>query len=109
MESTTEQDIILTRSTDSQVLYTAVGWIAGSFLPGKKKYSWGEFVTLDGQTIEAKLDWRLGLELKQKQKQLGCEASCQDAVFLWKVYPRSFPFRLDLIGRKPLDDIALPS
>ena len=72
----------------------------------KKKHSWGEFVTLDGQTIEAKLDWRLGLELKQKQKQLGCEASCQDAVFLWKVYPRSFPFRLDLIGRKPLDDIS---
>ena len=35
MEST-EQGIILTRSTDSQVLYTAVGWIAGSFLPGKK-------------------------------------------------------------------------
>ena len=63
-------------------------------------------VTLDGQTIEAKLDWRLGLELKQKQKQLGCEASCQDAVFLWKVYPRSFPFRLDLIGRKPLDDVS---
>ena len=63
-------------------------------------------VTLDSQSIEAKLDWRLGLELKQKQKQLGCEASCQDAVFLWKVYPRSFPFRLDLIGRKPLDDIS---
>ena len=39
MESTTEQDIILTRSTDSQVLYTAVGWVAGSFLPGKKNYS----------------------------------------------------------------------
>ena len=63
-------------------------------------------VTLDSQSIEAKLDWRLGLELKQKQKQLGCEASCQDAVFLWKVYPRSFPFRLDLIGRKPLDDVS---
>lgn len=106
MESTTEPDIILTRSTDTPVLYTAYGWIAGSFQPGKKKHSWGELVTLDGEKIKAKRDWRLQLELKHKQKELGLLAQSSDTVFIWKVYPRSSLLRVDLIKRQPFDSLS---
>lgn len=101
MELTIKQHLAPENPSHPQILYTAVGWVAGTYQPGEKKFEHGALITQDGQTIKARLDWYLHYQLKKKQK----EAKQQDilnAVYRWKVYPRTQPLRFDLVQMKPL-------
>jgi hypothetical protein len=101
MESKIKQHLAQENPPNTQIFYTAVGWVAGTYQPGEKKFEHGALVTQDGQTIRASLDWYLHHQLKKKQK----EAKQQDllqAVYRWKVYPRTKPLRFDLVQMKPM-------
>ena len=66
MESTTEIDQVESKSTDNPVLYTATGWVAGTYQPSPDKFYQGVLVTQDGQEFGAQLFWRLRNQLKRK-------------------------------------------
>ena len=102
MESKTDLDLAQENPTNPRILYTAVGWVAGTYKPGEKKFEHGALITQDGQTIRATLDWYLRHQLKKKQKEAGSQVDLSQAVYRWKVYPRTQPLRFDLIQMKPL-------
>ena len=62
-------NVTLTRekpTNESPVLYTATGWVAGTYQPSPDKFYHGVLVTQDNQAIPAELHWRLRNQLKRK-------------------------------------------
>lgn len=102
MESMTELEERTKKSTQLPVIYTAVGWVAGIFQPGKKKFQ-GVLVTEDGQRIDAKLDWYLAHQIKKLQKREDTPKDWLQLVHRWKVYPCTEPLRFDLMQVKQID------
>jgi len=102
MESMTVLKEQTKKSTQLPVIYTAVGWVAGIFQPGKRKYE-GVLVTEDGQKIDAKLDWYLAHQIKKLQKREDTPKDWLQQVHHWKVYPRTEPLRFDLMQVKQID------
>ncbi len=103
MELMTELEERFKKSTQLPVIYTAVGWVAGIFQPGKKKFQ-GVLVTEDGQRIDAKLDWYLAHQIKKLQKREDTPKDWLQRVHRWKVYPRTDPLRFDLMQVGRIED-----
>jgi hypothetical protein len=103
MESMTELKERSNKSTQLPVIYTAVGWVAGIFQAGKKKFQ-GVLVTEDGQRIDAKLDWYLAHQIKKRQKLEDTPDDWLQQVHRWKVYPRTDPLRFDLMQVGQIED-----
>lgn len=94
------------QSTKPSIIYTAVGWVAGTFRPEGRKFQ-GVFVTEDGRETEAYLHWYLHHQVKKLlQKQESTLTDWLQSVHRWKVYPRTEPLRFDLMQVKPRDDEA---
>jgi hypothetical protein len=106
MESITEFHQRAKKSTQLPVIYTAVGWVAGIFQPGKKKFQ-GVLVTEDGQRIDAKLDWYLAHQIKKLQKREDTPKDWLQLVHRWKVYPCTEPLRFDLMQVRQIGGDAL--
>ncbi len=106
MESMTELHQRAKKSTQLPVIYTAVGWVAGIFQPGKKKFQ-GVLVTEDGQRIDAKLDWYLAHQIKKLQKREDTPNDWLQLVHRWKVYPCTEPLRFDLMQVRQIGGDAL--
>lgn len=98
MELPTELDLLQPRVTDTPVLYTAVGWVAGTYLGGKKKFELGTLVTQDGQTINAFLSWQARHQLKKLTRKFEEPPELSELVCRWKIYPRTGPLRFDLVN-----------
>lgn len=82
------------------VIYTAYGWVAGVFQPGKKqknKKLQGMLLTQDGQEIPAIIDWYVLRRIKKQMQQEFCLAEFLQSVHQWKVYPRTQPLRFDIV------------
>jgi hypothetical protein len=103
MELMTKLDQRFKKSIELPVIYTAVGWVAGIFQPGKKKFQ-GVLVTEDGQRIDAKLDWYLAHQIKKRQKLEETPDDWLQQVHRWKVYPRTDPLRFDLMQVGQIED-----
>ncbi len=54
MELKTEIDSFEAKSTDNPVLYTATGWVAGTYQPSPDRFYQGVLVTQDGQAIRCR-------------------------------------------------------
>jgi hypothetical protein len=102
MESTTEQSLTQEKPTETPVLYTASGWVAGTYQPSPDKFYQGMLVTQDGQAIPAELFWRLRSQLKRKHPGYATQPDFFQAPAMWTVYPSTDPLRFRLVVRKPL-------
>lgn len=89
------------------VIYTAYGWVAGVFQPGKKKRRkklQGILITEDGEEIPATLDWYLLHRIKKQMQDESKIAEFWQSVHQWKIYPRTQPLHFDITKIR-----ALPS
>ena len=102
MESTTSIDQVEANSTDNPVLYTATGWVAGTYQPSPDKLNQGVLVTQDGQEFGAELFWRLRNQLKHKHPGYAEQADFFVSPARWMVYPSTDPLRFRLVSMKPL-------
>ncbi len=85
-----------------QVIYRAVGWVAGTYKPCPEKFHQGVLVTEDGQTIPANLKRRLRNQLLKKHPVLDTQLDFFKEPYRWSVYPQTDPLRFQLVIRKPL-------
>ena len=103
MESTTEQSLTREKPTnESPVLYTATGWVAGTYQPSPDKLNHGVLVTQDGQEFGAELVWRLRNQLKHKHPGYAEQPDFFLEPARWMVYPSTDPLRFRLVSMKPL-------
>lgn len=102
MESTTEQSLTQEKPTDPPVLYTATGWVSGTYQPSPDKFYQGVLVTQDGQEIPAELHWRLRNKLKRKHPGYAMQPDFFLEPAQWMVYPSTNPLRFRLVIMKPL-------
>lgn len=102
MESTIEIDQVKANSTDNPVLYTATGWVAGTYQPSPDKLNQGVLVTQDGQEFGAELVWRLRNQLKHKHPGYAEQPDFFVSPARWMVYPSTDPLRFRLVSMKPL-------
>ncbi len=70
MESTTEQSLTQEKPTETPVLYTASGWVAGTYQPSPDKFYQGMLVTQDGQAIRCRTVLALAQSAKEKASRL---------------------------------------
>ena len=102
MELKTSIDQVEAKSTDNPVLYTATGWVAGTYQPSPDKLNQGVLVTQDGQEFGAELVWRLRNQLKHKHPGYAEQADFFVSPARWMVYPSTDPLRFRLVIMKPL-------
>lgn len=102
MESTTSIDSFEANSTDNPVLYTATGWVIGTYQPNPDKFYQGVLVTQEGQEFGAELFWRLRNQLKHKHPGYAEQADFFVSPARWMVYPSTDPLRFRLVIMKPL-------
>ena len=102
MESTTEIDQLKAKATDNPVLYTATGWVAGTYQPSPDKFYNGVLVTQDGQRFGAQLFWRLRNQLKRKHPGYATQPDFFLEPARWMVYPQTDPKSFQLVIMKPL-------
>jgi hypothetical protein len=102
MEPKTELDQAKTKPTEPPVLYTASGWVAGTYQPSPDKLNHGVLVTQDGQEFGAELLWRLRNQLKQKHPGYATQPDFFLEPARWMVYPSTDPLRFRLVSMKPL-------
>ena len=102
MELKTEIDQVEAKSTDNPVLYTATGWVAGTYQPSPDKLNHGVLVTQDGQEFGAELVWRLRNQLKHKHPGYAEQPDFFVEPARWMVYPSTDPLRFRLVSMKPL-------
>jgi hypothetical protein len=86
----------------TQVIYRAVGWVAGTYQPSKKDVHQGIFVTEDGLSVPAQMTWQLRGRLKNRHPNYATQPDFFSQSFRWTVYPKSDPLRFDLMGMKQL-------
>ncbi len=102
MESTTEQSLTQGKPTETPVLYTASGWVSGTYEPSPDKFYQGVLVTQDGQGFGAELHWRLRNKLKRKHPGYAEQSDFFLEPARWMVYPSTAPLRFRLVIMKPL-------
>jgi hypothetical protein len=103
MESLISQDLLQQNPTNtSSVLYTAAGWVAGTYQPSPDKFYQGMLVTQDGQGFGAELHWRLRNKLKRKHPGYAEQPDFFLEPAQWMVYPSTNPLRFRLVIMKPL-------
>ena len=85
-----------------QVIYRAVGWVAGIYQPSPEKFYQGMFVTNDGLTIPAQLTGRFQSRLKREHPDYASVAGFFNKAAQWTVYPKTNPLEFDLTQMKPL-------
>ncbi len=89
--------------TSPQVIYTAVGWVVGTYEPSPEQINHGVLVTDDGQAIPAQLYWRLRQQLNKKHRASNTQyAGLFQVAHRWQVYPQTQPLRFQLVRMKPL-------
>jgi len=90
-----------------QVIYRAVGWVAGIYKPGPEKIYQGVFVTEDGLTLPAQLTRQFQSRLKRKHQDYATQADLFNKPAKWTVYPKTEPLGFDLTMMKPLKSDAV--
>lgn len=92
------------KTTESQlpVIYTAVGWVAGTYQPSEENCHRGVLLTEDEQAIPAELFWRLLRQLKRKHPDYATQSDFFQEAARWTVYPQTDPLSFRLVTMKPL-------
>lgn len=96
MELKTESD--KTQPRDKAIVYQAIGWIVGRYQPSADNPDCGMLLTEDGQTIPAQVSWQLHKHLRRKFGEVLQTTSWHGDKFLWTVYPRTEPLRVQLVN-----------
>ena len=89
-------------ASPAPVLYTAVGWVAGTYQPSDYNCQHGVLVTEDGQAISAEIFWRLRKQLRNKYPDYEAQPDFFSEPREWTVYPQTDPLRFRLVLRRSL-------
>ncbi|MBW4640396.1 MAG: hypothetical protein KME05_19635 [Gloeocapsa sp. UFS-A4-WI-NPMV-4B04] len=98
MEPTADND----KYSLPQVIYRAVGWVAGTYQPSEDDVHQGIFVTEDGLSIPAQMTGQLRGRLKHRHPEYATQPDFFSQFFRWIVYPKTEPLRFDLAAMKQL-------
>lgn len=85
-----------------QVIYRAVGWVAGTYQPSEDDVHQGNFLTADGLSIPAQMTGQLRARLKAKNQDYATQPDFFKQSYRWAVYPKTDPLQFDLGGMKPI-------
>jgi hypothetical protein len=85
-----------------QVIYRAVGWVAGRYQPSEDDIHRGIFVTEDGLSVPAQMTGQLRGRLQRKNPDYATQPDFFSQSFRWTVYPKTEPLRFNLTGMKPV-------
>jgi len=85
-----------------QVIYRAVGWVAGTYQPSEDNVHQGIFSTEDGLSVPAQMTGQLRGRLKHRHPDYATQPEFFNQSFRWTVYPKSEPLRFDLTAMKLL-------
>ena len=91
--------------TQPQVIYRAVGWVAGTYKPSESKFYQGVLVTEDGLTIPSELTRQLRSRLKKEHTGYASEPDFFKESFRWTVYPKTDPIEFHLAAMRPLTSV----
>lgn len=85
-----------------QVIYRAVGWVAGTYQPSDEDVHQGIFSTEDGLSVPAQMTWQLRGRLKHRNPDYTTQPDFFTQSFQWTVYPKTDPLQFELTGMKQL-------
>ncbi len=91
--------------TQPQVIYRAVGWVAGTYKPSESKFYQGVLVTEDGLTIPSELTRQLRSRLKKQHQGYASDPDFFKKSFRWTVYPRTDPVEFHLVLMRSLNSV----
>lgn len=86
-----------------QVIYRAVGWVAGIYQPSEDNVNQGLFITSDGLTVPAFFTWQFRGRLKHRYPDYATQPDFFQQYDCWTVYPKTEPkLQFHLTGMKLL-------
>ncbi len=97
--------LLCPEKTSPQVIYRAVGWVAGTYKPSEAKFYQGVLVTEDGLTIPSELTRQLRSRLKKEHAGYASDPDFFKEPFRWTVYPRTDPVEFHLVAMRPLTPV----